>query len=101
MVTAVLTYPTAGNMGTRGVLTPGWGCTALGGLGVTEPPLLPSSMLCVWKGETPAALSWADLLEDAATPAPDGFSSPSQAGTYERPSPFLRVELISLNLLQS
>ena len=25
MVTVVLTYPTAENMGTRGVLTPGWG----------------------------------------------------------------------------
>ena len=83
MVTAVLTYPTAGNMGTRGVLIPGWGCTALGGLGVTEPPLLPSSMLCVWKGETPAAVTWADLLEDAATPAPDGLSSASWAGTGE------------------
>ena len=83
MVTAVLPYPTAGNMGTRGVLTPGWGCTALGGLGVTEPPLLPSSMLCVWKEETPAAVTWAELLEDAATPAPDGLSSASWAGTGE------------------
>ena len=33
VVTVVLTYPTAENMGTRGMLTPGWGgCKALGGL---------------------------------------------------------------------
>ena len=84
MVTVVLTYPIAENMGTRGVLTPGLGGAQLGeACGDPEPPLLPSCMLCVWKEETPAALSWADFLEDAATPAPDGFSSPSQAGTYE------------------
>ncbi|XP_043346112.1 cathepsin G-like isoform X2 [Cervus canadensis] len=38
-------------------------------------------MLCVWKGETPAAVTGAELLEDAATPAPDGISSASWAGT--------------------
>ena len=51
--------------------------------GGTEPPLLPSPVLCVWKEEAPAALTWANLLEDAATPAPDGLSSASRAGTRE------------------
>ena len=69
--------------------------------GGTEPPLLPSSMLCVWKEETPAAVTWADLLEDAATPTPDGLSFASWDGTGERLSPFLRAEHISLNLLKS
>ncbi|XP_043346111.1 cathepsin G-like isoform X1 [Cervus canadensis] len=32
-------------------------------------------------GETPAAVTGAELLEDAATPAPDGISSASWAGT--------------------
>ena len=51
--------------------------------GGTEPPLLPSPVLCLWKEEAPAALTWANLLEDAATPAPDGLSSASRAGTRE------------------
>ena len=84
MVTVVLTYPTAENMGTRGMLTPGWGGAKLWEVcGDPEPPLLPSSMLCVWKEETPEAVIWADLLEDAATSAPDGLSFDSWAGTGE------------------
>ena len=76
MVTAILTYATA-HVACSHLAG---GCTALGGLGVTEPPLLPSSMLCVWKGQTPAAVTWAELLEDAATPTPDGLSSASWVG---------------------
>ncbi|XFG12008.1 hypothetical protein AB1E19_015632 [Capra hircus] len=36
-----------------------------------------------FKEETPAAVTWADLLEDAATPPPDGLSFASWAGTGE------------------
>ena len=62
---------------------PAGGAQLWGVCGGTEPPLLPSPVLCVWKEETPAALTWANLLEDAATPAPDGLSSASWAGRGE------------------
>ena len=51
--------------------------------GDTEPPFLPSPVLCVWKEETPAAVTWTDLQEDAATSTPDGLVSASWAGTGE------------------
>ena len=61
----------AENMGTSGVLTPSWGDAQLWEVcWGSEPPLLLSSMLCVWKGETPAALSWANLPPWAETAAP-------------------------------
>ena len=54
----VLTYPTAENMGTRGMLPPACGEHSSGSsVGGTEPPLLPFPVLCVWKEETPAALT--------------------------------------------
>ncbi|MXQ85665.1 hypothetical protein E5288_WYG001334 [Bos mutus] len=40
-----------------------------------------SGLLNICMEETPAAVTWADLLEDAATPAPDGLSFAFWAGT--------------------
>ena len=42
-------------------------------------------MLCVWKEETPAAVSWTDLWEDAATPAREGNGTPLQYSCLENP----------------
>ena len=79
----VLTYPQQRTWAQWHAHTRLGGAQLWGVCGGTEPPLLPSPVLCVWKEETPAALNWANLLEDAATPAPDGLSSASWAGICE------------------
>ena len=53
--------------------------------GDTEAPFLSSPVLCVWKEETPAAVSWTDLWEDAATPAREGNGTPLQYSFLENP----------------
>ncbi|KAM9711164.1 granzyme H-like [Dama dama] len=52
---------------------------------IAKGPTSPPSFLCALclEGRNPSSSDWADLLEEAATPAPDGLSSASWAGTEE------------------